>query len=167
MDQVKIGEFLKTLRKEKNITQEELADKMLVSRRTVSRWETGNNLPDLSVLIELADFYDVDLREILNGQRKDTTMDNEYKETLLMAADYVEEKKQTIVKRMHVLFIIATFLGMAYFFSIFMEDYVGESAIFSFLQGVCLGTTLGMCLVGIIVTNEKALNKLAELKSRK
>ena len=47
MDQQKIGEFLKTLRKEKNLTQEYLADKMNVSRRTVSRWETGSNLPDL------------------------------------------------------------------------------------------------------------------------
>ena len=43
MDQQKIGAFLKELRKEKNITQEELAEKMLVSRRTVSRWETGSN----------------------------------------------------------------------------------------------------------------------------
>ena len=50
MDQQKIGEFLKTLRKDKKLTQEELADKMNVSRRTVSRWETGSNLPDLSIL---------------------------------------------------------------------------------------------------------------------
>ena len=70
MDQQKIGEFLKTLRKEKDLTQEELADKMNVSRRTVSRWETGSNLPDLSILVELADLYDVDLREIFDGERK-------------------------------------------------------------------------------------------------
>ena len=60
MDQIKIGEFLKELRKEKNMTQEQLADKFFVSRRTVSRWETGSNMPDLDVLVELADFYDVD-----------------------------------------------------------------------------------------------------------
>ena len=57
MDQQKIGAFLKTLHKEKNLTQEDLADKMNVSRRTVSRWETGSNLPDLSILVELADLY--------------------------------------------------------------------------------------------------------------
>ena len=73
MDQQKIGEFLKTLRKDKNLTQEELADKMNVSRRTVSRWETGSNLPDLSILVELADLYDVDMREIFNGERKNET----------------------------------------------------------------------------------------------
>ena len=53
MDQQKIGEFLKELRKEKGITQEQLADKLFVSRRTVSRWETGSNMPDLDVLVEL------------------------------------------------------------------------------------------------------------------
>ncbi|MDO4877302.1 MAG: helix-turn-helix transcriptional regulator, partial [Oscillospiraceae bacterium] len=79
MDLVKIGTFLKDLRKEKNITQEELADKMGVSRRTVSRWETGSNLPDMDILIDISDFYEVDLREILDGERKDIKMDNEKK----------------------------------------------------------------------------------------
>ena len=70
MDQQKIGGFLKELRQEKQMTQEQLAEQMGVSRRTVSRWETGNNLPDLSVIIELADFYDVDLNEIFRGERR-------------------------------------------------------------------------------------------------
>ncbi|MBR3514947.1 MAG: helix-turn-helix transcriptional regulator, partial [Lachnospiraceae bacterium] len=47
MDQIKIGTFLKTLRKEKNLTQEQLAEKLGVSNRTVSRWETGTNMPDI------------------------------------------------------------------------------------------------------------------------
>ena len=62
MDQKKIGLFLKELRKEKELTQSQLAEHLNVSDRTVSRWETGTNLPDLSVLVELADFYDVDIR---------------------------------------------------------------------------------------------------------
>lgn len=70
MDQQKIGGFLKELRLEKQMTQEQLAEQIGVSRRTVSRWETGNNLPDLSVIIELADFYDVDLNEIFRGERR-------------------------------------------------------------------------------------------------
>ena len=80
MDQQKIGEFLKTLRKETGLTQEELADKMNVSRRTVSRWETGSNLPDLALLVELADLYDVDMREIFNGERKDESMNKDLKD---------------------------------------------------------------------------------------
>lgn len=54
MDQQKIGAFLKVLRKQKGLTQEQIAEKFNVSSRTVSRWENGNNMPDLDVLIEIA-----------------------------------------------------------------------------------------------------------------
>ena len=67
MDLKKIGLFLKELRREKGITQEQVAEVFGVSGRTVSRWETGTNMPDLSILIQIADYYDVDLKEILNG----------------------------------------------------------------------------------------------------
>ena len=56
MDQMKIGSFLKELRKEKGMTQEQLAEQLNISNRSVSRWETGNNLPDLSMLIILAEY---------------------------------------------------------------------------------------------------------------
>lgn len=49
MDQKRIGSFLKELRKEKGITQEQVAEKLNVSARTVSRWETGRNMPDISL----------------------------------------------------------------------------------------------------------------------
>ena len=72
MDTKKIGAFLKQCRKEKNLTQEQLAEKFGVSARTVSRWETGTNLPDLSILVELAEYYDVEMRELLDGERSQT-----------------------------------------------------------------------------------------------
>ena len=61
MDQQKIGQFLRECRKEKGITQEQLAEMLGVTNRSVSRWETGSNLPDLDILIEMADYYDVEL----------------------------------------------------------------------------------------------------------
>lgn len=59
MDQIKIGVFLKELRKEKGITQEQLAEELLVSARTISRWETGNNMPDIGLLVDIAEFFNV------------------------------------------------------------------------------------------------------------
>lgn len=59
MDKKKIGEFLKVLRKEKGLTQEQLAEIFLVSGRTISRWETGMNIPELSMLIQMAEFFAV------------------------------------------------------------------------------------------------------------
>ena len=106
MDQAKIGQYLKELRKSKNLTQEDLSEKLGVSRRSVSRWETGNNLPDLDLLIELADFYDVDLRDMLTGHTEDASMDKELKETALMVAEYSNEEKLKVTRRFHVMFFV-------------------------------------------------------------
>lgn len=100
MEQQKIGAFLKRLRNEKKLTQEQLAEKFYVSSRTVSRWENGSNMPDLGILIELADFYDVDIKEILSGERKSETMNSETKDTLLKVAEYQNEEKCKMKKKM-------------------------------------------------------------------
>ena len=94
MDQKMIGLFLKELRKQKGLTQGQLAEYLGVSDRSVSRWENGNNMPDLSILVELADYYEVDIREIIDGERKGENMNNEMKDTLLKVADYGDTQKQ-------------------------------------------------------------------------
>ena len=100
MDQIKIGAFLKELRNDNNLTQEQLAEKFGVSQRSVSRWENGNTMPDISILIELADYYEIDLRELLNGERKENTiMNKDLKETLVMVADYTDAEKEKILNQ--------------------------------------------------------------------
>ena len=88
MDQKKTGLFLKTLRKEKNITQEVLAEALNVSSRTVSRWETVSNMPDISLLVELSEFYQVSIAEIIDGERKSEKMNQETKDTAIKMAEY-------------------------------------------------------------------------------
>lgn len=100
MNQAKIGSFLKELRKENNLTQEQLAEKYNVASRTVSRWENGNNMPDLLILVELADFYDVDIRELIDGERKSENMTEEMKDTLVKVADYSETEKENLIKKL-------------------------------------------------------------------
>ena len=161
MDQQKIGTFLKELRKEKNITQEQLADKMMVSRRTVSRWETGSNMPDLDILIDISEFYDVDLKEILNGERKTKTVDSEMKETVLQVAEYSNDDKEKLVKRVNLLFIIAlAFLtvGMVTMFLL-----TGPAS--DFINGICLGVGYGMVILGVIMTSRYA-RQIRDFKMR-
>ena len=110
MDQKKTGEFLKQLRKEKGLTQEQLAEQFFVSGRTVSRWETGSNMPDLSVLVELADYYDVDIREIIDGERKSENMNNVTKDTLKKVAEYTTEEKKNLKIKMADMMIGAVIL---------------------------------------------------------
>ena len=76
MDIQKIGVFLSELRKEKNLTQDELGEQIGVTNKTVSRWENGNYLPPVEMLQILSKFYDVSINEILNGERIN---DSDYK----------------------------------------------------------------------------------------
>jgi transcriptional regulator with XRE-family HTH domain len=163
MDLVKIGKFLQELRKEKGITQEQLAEQMGVARRTVSRWETGSNMPDLDVLIELSDLYAVDLREILSGERKSERMNQELKDTVLQVADYSNEEKTRLLRRMHWLFI-AGLVGFALFLVITALD-LNKTDPYEAIGGFGLGIAFGMLVVGVIFTSRYAA-KIREFKLR-
>lgn len=106
MDQQKTGRFLKELRHEKQMTQEQLAQIFNVSSRTISRWENGTNLPDISLLVEIADFYDVDVREIIEGERKSEMMDEEVREVATKMADYANEEKGKLLKSVQIISFI-------------------------------------------------------------
>ena len=149
MDQIKTGNFLKELRKAKNITQEELANHLNVSRKSVSRWETGTNMPDLDILIELSKFYDVNIDEILNGQKRENNEVN-IDETVSNVAAISDNTLNTIKRRMHILFIIG-FIAATIFMYLYMNDYEGN-----FFTGLCLGIEYGMMIVGIIITSKYA-----------
>lgn len=71
MDQVQTGLFLAQLRKERGLTQQALGEKLGVTNKTVSRWENGNYMPDIDMLLQLSDEYGVSLNELLSGRRLD------------------------------------------------------------------------------------------------
>lgn len=142
MDQIKIGNFLSELRKGKRLTQEQLATKLNVARRTVSRWETGSNLPDIDILIELSDLYSVDLREILDGERRNGKMEEEMKETILRVAEYENEGK----KRSSRVVIVYSVLGIiALIANVVMNELeLPETFLTGFLEGATLGLAVGV-----------------------
>ena len=114
MDQIKVGAFLKDLRKEKGITQEQLAEKLGVSGRTISRWETGKNMPDISLLVEIAEFFDVSIPEIIKGERKSEYMKNETKEVAETMSDYAKAEKEQLIKSFRNMSIIGLIALLVY-----------------------------------------------------
>ena len=140
MDQIKIGALLKELRKDNNLTQEQIADRFGVSQRSVSRWENGNTMPDISILIELADFYNVDLREILKGERKAENMDADLKETLEMVADYTNKEKKKIAKsliiKIGVTALAFVLLGIIVFFRLESNWWWHQTAELCLILGI-------------------------------
>ena len=163
MDQKKIGSFLKKLRNEKELTQEQEAEIFNVSRRTVTRWETGMNMPDLDVLVEISDFYDVDLRELFNGERTEERMDTELEQAVKQAAEYSNLEKEKAAKVVLVYLVIGTLSLLANQVLMFLN--VGGT----FWTGFAKGATAGMALCALIfaflyVTGR--LTKLSEAKKR-
>lgn len=143
MDQKKIGSFLRELRKEQRITQEDLAEKLNVSSRTISRWETGSNMPDISLLIEIADFFDVSIPEIINGERKSEKMNEEVKEVAEKLSDYADAEKVNIIKEIRKLSIGGVIALIAYF----IIDTTGTAS-----QNIILGKISLYCETLVYVT---------------
>ncbi len=100
MDQKKVGCFLKDLRREKGLTQEQLAEKFNISNRSVSRWENGKNMPELSLLVELASFYQVGIDEIIDGERKTERGEDKVREKEVAAkiAGYANEQSSRLLR---------------------------------------------------------------------
>ena len=146
MDQIKIGAFLKALRRGKALTQEQLAEQLGVSGRTVSRWETGSNMPDLGMLVELAEFYGVSIPEIIKGERKSENMNEEVKETVLKLSDYTETINQKIKGRLFVLTVIAI-IGMIAFVIIEVMGLDTPGSIYERVASAGLGLDFGVLIV--------------------
>ena len=164
MNQQKIGEFLKHLRKDKGLTQEQLAEEFGVSSRSVSRWENGNTMPDISIIIELADFYDVDIREIICGERKSENMDKELKDTLVTVADYTNNENGKIMQSaVNMAIITSVIFGIVtpiIFYFYFLIDNL-------LLNLVAIGTSSGMLYCGLSMLRLLEMNEKISKKSHK
>lgn len=106
MDNQKIGNFLKKLRNEKGLTQEQLAEKLNTSSRAVSRWETGRNMPDLDMLIAVSAFYGVDIKEVIDGEKKDAAILPPEKEINTKIADYSREREKWLIRKLMVIITV-------------------------------------------------------------
>lgn len=159
MNQQKIGNFLKELRKEKQITQEQLANYLNVTNRSVSRWETGNNLPDLDILIQLSKYYNVQLIEILEGEKM--TKENQFENTVEKVAEYGNEDKLKLTKIMHLLFILGVLSYLVYIVLYLLELTHIEP--YSHIASFVLGISFGILIVGVIYTS-KHMNKIKAFK---
>ncbi len=151
MDQKKIGKLLKELRNEKGLTQEQLAEIFNVSNRTVSRWENGNNMPDLDILIQISDYYEIDLRELLDGERKSEKMNKELETTVLKAVDYANSETEKYTKRVFWLLLTGAVLWICS--QIISHTSLIENNVMSAISDFAMGLSCGMVICGIVITS--------------
>lgn len=163
MNQQKIGQFLKELRSEKSLTQEQLAEVLGVSNRSVSRWENGVTMPDFDLLIQMAEFYDVEIGEILDGERKSDHMDRKTEETLLKVADYTNAEKREFPKRIRYLYLIGIICMLIYIgIDIFELSQVQP---YKAVADFALGLVTGGLIMGVLYTS-RHISKIRDAKMR-
>ena len=140
MDLEKCGAFLKTLRKENGYTQAQIAEKLNVTNRTVSRWETGTNLPDIDMIIAMSEIYNVNIDEILDGRRHDHTNREKRMEesrgsnsideiTIKKAAEYGAQKEKNMARNVFITAIACVFtvIMLGYVYTTLFRDIRGSS----------------------------------------
>jgi len=112
MDNIKIGEFIQRQRKEKGMTQTELAQKLTVTNKAVSKWETGKGMPDIYLIEALADTLGVSITELIKGEKttkEEVKAENIVKQTISLAKEEIN-KKDKLVKRLTISFGVGLLL---------------------------------------------------------
>lgn len=141
MEQIEIGAFIAKKRKEKSMTQAELAEKLGVSDKTVSKWETGKSMPDYSLIRLLCDELEVSVSELMDG--KETSGEN-YDEKQLL--DLVKRIQSLENQKQMMSGIILIVMGIA---MLAMSFSFGGSNIKDFVSGILLGFSVVIMLVGV------------------
>lgn len=106
MDQEKIGKFISEVRKEKKLTQKQLAEKLEITDRAVSKWENGKSMPDLSLLKPLCNILDITINELLCGEHISSKNETDNLEKNIVNAINYSKKKQNISELLFYLFIL-------------------------------------------------------------
>jgi len=142
MDQIKIGKFIAECRKKNNLTQMQLAEKLNITDRAISKWENGKTMPDSSIMLDLCNELKISVNELLSGEMISVENKNEKQEQILLdMAKQIEQKNKIIWTSMWVIMavsIIALIIGI--FIAVFLIPEGIEQLI----------TILGICIVFLI-----------------
>ena len=139
MDLIKIGKFIAERRKKKIMTQEQLAEKLFITDRAVSKWERGLSLPDADKMLELCNILDINVNELLNGEKidmKDYEKKNE--ELLLELAKQDEMKNKRLITDMWVMTVSAFIFYVALI--IISVNLLEEGPLLAII--ICIATVL-------------------------
>lgn len=148
MDLVKIGEFIRGKRGELGLTQRELAERLAVSDKAISKWETGNGLPDASLMIPLCDALGVSVNDLLSGEvLSKTNYQRRAEENMVRLIKEKEDAKKKIIIAVIVMVItLVSSISLIMLAGILdMDDWLRVSLIC--LGFVIIGLGVGVCCV--------------------
>ena len=142
MNQIKIGRFIAERRKKANLTQMQLAEKLGITDKAISKWERGIAMPDTSIMLELCNILGISVNELLSGEEIDMENNNQKNEQILLdMAKELEKKNKTIWASMWAIMIVSM---TALFAGIFIAAFLIPEGVWQ------LVTILGVCVVFLI-----------------
>ncbi|MDE6615967.1 MAG: helix-turn-helix domain-containing protein [Lachnospiraceae bacterium] len=147
MDQMVTGSFIAKKRKEKNMTQAALAERLGVSNKTVSKWETGKCMPDYSVIGLLCKELEITVAELLDGDEKADNSVRVYDDTQVLGL--VKRVQVLEQHRMSMAGLLLIIMGIAL---LLLHYNIGGSNASDFISGVLLGISVAEMLIGVYVT---------------
>ena len=122
MDQIKIGRFIATRRKEVGLTQLELAEKLNISDRAVSKWETGKSLPDASIMIELCEILGIGINELFYGEMINMNESNKKYDEIILAMK--KEQEESTKRTLALEYVIGFGASIAFLTLVFVASFV-------------------------------------------
>ncbi len=152
MNQTAIGSYIAKKRREMNLTQEELAEKLGVSNKTISKWENGKCMPDYSIIEELCETLSISLPELMDGEDEAEDSVRVYDDEQIL--DLIR-RTQELERHKGILYgIILIVIGIA---SNAMSATIGGSDFKDFISGILMGLSVAEMLVGIYFVGRKLL----------
>lgn len=122
MNQIKIGAFISELRKEKGLTQASLAEKLNITDRAVSKWERGISLPDSSIMLPLCEILEINVNELLTGER--INMENYDKKAEELILEMTKMKEQRDKELLSVEIFLGIIVSIVLFTCVFIASFV-------------------------------------------
>ena len=147
MDQLEIGMFIAKKRKERNFTQAQLAEKLCVSNKTISKWETGKCMPDYGIIQSLCNELEITVSELIDGEETEPDSIRVYDDNQVL--DLIKRIQNLENQKVSLYGIILMTMGIALFAVHFS---IGGSDVKDFFSGLLMGLSIGEMLVGVFVT---------------
>ena len=142
MDQLKIGKFIANCRKQKNLTQMQLAERLGITDKAISKWERGIAMPDTSMMLELCEILGINVNELLSGEKINMENNDQKNEKLMLdMAKEIEKKNKTIWSAMWIIMSVSITALIA---GLFIVAFFVPEGIWQ------LVTILGLCVIFLV-----------------
>ena len=154
MNQTAIGSYIARKRKEQNLTQEQLAERLGVSNKTVSKWENGRCMPDYSIIQKLCETLHVTLPELMDGEDAAVSSVRVYDDEQILD---LLRRTQELERQRGILYgLVLIVLGIA---SGALSETAGETDVQNFVSGILMGLSVAEILAGILIAGKRLLGE--------